>query len=88
MHRHRWDLTPDEAVALQKELAARLIIRDEFSVPLRLVGGVDVAYREDKSLAIAAAVILDAVTLQVKELVHAESSIGFPYVPGDRKSVV
>jgi deoxyribonuclease V len=82
VHRHGWDLTPDEAVALQKELATQLVIRDEFPAPLRLVGGVDVAYREDKSLAIAAAVILDAVTLQVKELVHAESSISFPYVPG------
>lgn len=81
-HRHRWDLTPDEAVALQKELATRLIIRDEFPVPLRLVGGVDVAYREDKALAIAAAVVLDAATLQVKELVHAESGINFPYIPG------
>ncbi|MBV9998229.1 MAG: deoxyribonuclease V [Verrucomicrobia bacterium] len=82
VHRHSWEVTPDEAVALQKELSTRLIIRDEFPVPLQLVGGVDVAYREDKSLAIAAAVVLDAVTLQVKELVHAESGISFPYVPG------
>lgn len=82
VHRHPWELTPDEAVALQKELSTRLVIHDEFAVPLRLVGGVDVAYREDKSLAIAAAVILDAVTLQVRELVHAESGISFPYVPG------
>ena len=82
VRRHPWELTPDEAVALQNELAPQLIIRDEFRTPLRLVGGVDVAYREDRSLAIAAALIRDAVTLQVKELVHAESRITFPYLPG------
>lgn len=79
---HRWDLTPDEAVALQRELAGRVVARDEFAEPLRLVGGVDVAYREDRGLAIAAAVILDIATLQVRESAHAEIRIGFPYVPG------
>ncbi|MBV9491499.1 MAG: deoxyribonuclease V [Verrucomicrobia bacterium] len=82
VNRHRWDLSPDQAVALQRELATRLIIRDELPDRLQLVGGVDVAYREDKSLAVAAAVVLDAETLQVRELVHAHVQISFPYIPG------
>ncbi len=79
---HPWELSPAEAVALQKELASRVVVRDDFCEPLQTVGGIDVAYREDLGVAVAAAVLLDASTLETLEMVHAASPVTFPYVPG------
>ena len=49
---HDWNLTPTEAVALQRELASRV----DFSTPLdldtvKIVAGVDVSVRDDVSTA-------------------------------------
>ena len=82
VHRHPWDLSPDQAAALQRDLARRLVLHDDLPDPLNSVGGVDVAYQEDKGLAFAAVLIFDAGTLELKEQVSAQMPISFPYVPG------
>ncbi|HEX5569564.1 MAG TPA: endonuclease V [Streptomyces sp.] len=48
----------------------------------RRIAGVDVAYDKDGDLLVAAAVVLDAVTLQVLEEVTRAGRSRFPYVPG------
>lgn len=79
--RHRWDLTPSEAIALQKELAPQI----DTSTPLplddlQLVGGIDVSVKENVSQ--AAIVVLTYPALEVIERVNASIPTPFPYIPG------
>lgn len=78
---HPWDLTPAEAVALQRELAARI----DFTTPLdlaavRIVAGVDVSVRDDRST--AAIVALSFPDLRVLDRATATAPAAFPYIPG------
>lgn len=78
---HAWDITPAEAIHLQRELAAQL----DHTRPLELadiqrVGGVDVSVNDNRST--AAVVVLSFPDLRVIESVTAQIPTPFPYVPG------
>ena len=79
-HAHPWDVTPTEAVALQKRLEP--LVREE---PLDLgavgtVAGLDVSVREDRVR--AAVVVLRLPALEVVDEAVWEGPVAFPYVPG------
>ncbi len=77
---HSFDLTPEEAVALQRELAAQVIDRDDFDPSaLRTIAGIDVSLAGGGR---AAVVVLSLPGLDVVESVTASAPITFPYVPG------
>jgi len=79
--RHRWDLTPSEAIALQKELAPQIDTSTPLSLDdLQLVGGIDVSVKENVSQ--AAIVVLTYPALEVIEQVNASIPTPFPYIPG------
>lgn len=73
--------TPDAARARQRDLADQVICQDDSGMP-RTLTGVDVAYARDSDLLVAAAVTLDASTLDVLEIAHYTARAQFPYVPG------
>src|SRR5690606_25686421 len=80
-HAHDWDLSPREAIALQKELAPRVVAHDDFGA-MRRVAGVDVGFENNGNITRAAVVVMDAATLTVvDEVLHREPT-RFPYVPG------
>jgi deoxyribonuclease V len=54
----------DAARVLELELARAVVLRDGFSKPLRTVAGFDVGFEDGGTVVRAAAVLLDAVTLQ------------------------
>lgn len=80
---HSWDLSVREAIALQQEVASAVVCEDRFGY-VRTIAGIDVAYgrRGRSANARAAAVLLDAKTLEVLERSAVEMEIAFPYVPG------
>ena len=80
---HPWDLSVREAIALQREVASAVERRDRFG-EVRTIAGIDVAYgrRGRNANARAAAVLMDAATLEVLERSAIEMAITFPYVPG------
>ena len=78
---HRWDLTPQQAIALQKELASRVRTRDAFD-SLTSVCGVDVSYDQSSDLFFAVAAVLSFPGLEIMEVVGASARSPFPYVPG------
>ena len=79
--RHRWDLSPKEAVQLQKQLCEQ--IRIDLSVPkIQRVGGVDVGYSRQSKQSIASVVVLSYPELVVVESSVARLPTPFPYVPG------
>ena len=70
------------AQALQSELAGQLVLRDDFAVPLRFVAGLDVGFEDDDQVTRAAAVVLDARTLEVVESHVARIPTCMPAIPG------
>ncbi|WP_328307663.1 endonuclease V [Streptomyces sp. NBC_00442] len=78
-----WPGDEAAALAVQDELRGR-VVRDEPGPPpgSGLVTGVDVAYDDERDLVVAAAVVLDAATLEVVEEATAVGRVAFPYVPG------
>jgi deoxyribonuclease V len=75
-----WDGDVARAHALQAELALRVRLVDDYP-PLRLLGGVDVGF-EDGAVTRAAAVLIDAQTLQPVAEVVARLPTRMPYIPG------
>jgi len=83
---HAWDLSPSEAVALQKQLASRVIRRGD-PAEVRLVAGADVAFPERTrgwagGVARAAVVLMSYPELTLVEQRVIEAPVAFPYVPG------
>ncbi|MEU5097460.1 endonuclease V [Streptomyces sp. NPDC020996] len=78
-----WPATEAQARAVQDELRARLVRGEPGPPPgTGLVTGVDVAYDDERDVVAAAAVTLDAATLEVVAEATAVGRISFPYVPG------
>jgi len=78
---HSWDISPKEAIALQRRLAG--LVRVEcVAGPVRTVGGVDCAFSAGGREIIAAAVLCDAETMEVMCRGETRRSCTFPYVPG------
>ncbi|MFO0970011.1 MAG: deoxyribonuclease V [Gemmataceae bacterium] len=78
---HSWDLTPKEAVALQRELAGRVAAKPALK-RYRYVGGVDASYTRFSPVCQAAIAVWDAKTGEVAQIVGVCSETRFPYVPG------
>lgn len=79
---HPWDLSPKEAIALQRELAERVVLRDELPEEVRLVAGVDVSCSRFAPEVFAAVVIFDLAEDLIVETATAQAAEAFPYVPG------
>ena len=53
---HRWDVTPKEGVAIQRELRERLVLRDDLD-QIRLVAGADIALDKKEKLGFGGVVV-------------------------------
>src|SRR5438045_3300967 len=78
---HAWTLKPDEAIALQKELAERLVLEDQPG-EVRTVAGVDMAINEQNGMARAAVVLLSFPEMEMLEQHVYEEPIRMEYIPG------
>jgi deoxyribonuclease V len=77
---HRWDVSIDEAMAIQQRLRSLVVRENGFDTThVGAIAGIDASYREK---AYAAIVILALPDLEVVEQVVAEREAPFPYVPG------
>ncbi|MGW1074670.1 endonuclease V [Streptomyces sp. NPDC002537] len=79
-----WPTTEAEATAVQDELRGRVVLDEPGPAPGSplIAVGVDVAYDDERDVVAAAAVALDARTLDVVEEATAVGRVAFPYVPG------
>jgi deoxyribonuclease V len=80
-HLHSWDLTPSEAIALQKQLAGQVDGRS----PLRhcaIIAGADVSYNRFDTTFFASVVVCRLEDGSVIEKQSAVGKVTFPYVPG------
>ena len=83
---HEWDVTPAASIALQKELAPR-VVREGDPGDVRLVAAADLAFVDRRwprqpTRGRAAVVLMRYPELEVIEEQVVEGDVGFPYVPG------
>jgi deoxyribonuclease V len=77
-----WNVTVPEAVALQRELRDRLVLRPPPGFAPRLVGGADVSLDRDDPRGWAGIAVIDRSTMDTVDEATATAEISFPYVPG------
>jgi deoxyribonuclease V len=78
---HTWILTQEEAVALQHELAGKVIHQDRLG-EVQHVAGVDMAINEVHNTAQAAVVLLKYPEMEIVEQHIYEEPLRMPYIPG------
>ena len=78
---HPWELTPQEAIEIQKRLAPLVETEDRFSPPAT-VAGADVGFLDGGRTARAAAVVLSFPDLELLEQIVVTKPVTFPYIPG------
>lgn len=83
---HEWDLSPKDAIALQRALADAVVRSDRLGPgwrrAIKRVAGVDAAFADGGRVIRAAAVVLDYPGLRLADQVLIERPTAFPYVPG------
>ena len=77
----RWDLSPSEAIAHQKQLAKHLILEKSYS-DVAIVAGVDVGFEQDGAITRAAVSLLSYPDLKPLENSLYRCKTTFPYIPG------
>jgi deoxyribonuclease V len=80
-HRHSWDVTPAEAVAIQRRLSGEVVTVDALP-PVARVAGVDVGFEDNGAVTRAAVAVLRFPELTVEETSLARRPTAFPYIPG------
>jgi deoxyribonuclease V len=76
---HNWNLTPEEAIQVQKDLRDRLILTWD-QRPVATIAGVDISVKTETAR--AAIVVLHYPELTPLEAVVADAPLLFPYIPG------
>jgi deoxyribonuclease V len=80
-HRHDWNLSPQQAIALQNEMSKEVIYDRPLDLDnIHLIGGVDVSVKDNVSQ--AAVVVLSYPDMKVIETSLFKIPTPFPYIPG------
>ena len=77
---HPWDVSPQEAMAIQLRLRSRLRLKG--AGPFATVAGIDVSYDDTSKLMFAGVVVMSGDGRQVLETATAALRVRFPYIPG------
>lgn len=78
---HSWEVSPREAVEIQRRLK-ELVSLEELKGEVHIVGGVDVSYSKISQLLYAVVVLLSFPDLHFIEESWSISKPSFPYIPG------
>jgi deoxyribonuclease V len=78
---HAWNVTPREAVQLQRDWAPRVELSDRVDA-VHLLAGVDVGFEAGGSVTRAAVAVLAFPSLELVESAIERQPTVFPYVPG------
>lgn len=75
------DITPSEAVVLQKQLSEKVVL-SPFRKKLRTIAGADISFNKFSSTVYAGIVVLSFPDLKIIHEETAIVAINFPYIPG------
>jgi deoxyribonuclease V len=80
-HRHDWNISPSEAIAIQRELTTEIISTQPVDLDaVKMVAGVDVSVKNEVSQ--AAVVVVTFPDFEPVETVLSHRPTPFPYIPG------
>ena len=77
---HSWDVSPQEAVAIQRTLRSQLRLHG--TGPFATVAGIDVAYDKSSKLMFAGVVVMSDDGRELLDHATATTNADFPYIPG------
>ncbi|PJJ97849.1 deoxyribonuclease V [Lysobacteraceae bacterium NML75-0749] len=77
-----WNGDTDAARKLQAALARQVLLRDGFNTPVRSIAGFDVGFEDGGNTTCAAAVLLDAISLEPIAQATTRLPTVMPYIPG------
>ncbi len=78
---HPWEVTPKEAIEIQRRLAPSVITEGRVAAPSRLAG-IDVGFEQGNTVTRAAVAVLGYADLHLQTSTVARRPTTFPYVPG------
>ncbi|NIY17059.1 MAG: endonuclease V [Nitrospinaceae bacterium] len=78
---HPWNVSRQEALDLQNQLARKIDTTNRLSTPTRIAGA-DISMKRGETTAYAGIVVLDAATLEIQKEYFIKGRIDFPYIPG------
>ncbi|MBI5748504.1 MAG: deoxyribonuclease V [Nitrospinae bacterium] len=78
---HKWDISPAEAVEIQKNLREKIITENEHG-EVRYIAGADISFNRKSLLGYAVVAVMTFPDLEVVEEKRIEAEIKFPYIPG------
>ena len=78
---HPWDLTPREAIQVQKKLAQRISLQNSFT-KIHTIAGADIAVDIESNEGIAGVVVYRFPDLKTVERQSARKKLTYPYIPG------
>lgn len=78
---HSWKVGPKEAIALQRDLASRVIETGDVE-DVKTVAGVDLGFSRDGEEAIAGLIVYSFPELEEIERLSANAAVDYPYIPG------
>ncbi|UCC66303.1 MAG: deoxyribonuclease V [Deltaproteobacteria bacterium] len=78
---HPWDVTPKEAVEIQKELRELLQLKWD-NAPISRAAGIDVSYARGSKEGYAVVVVMGWPNLEEIDIAWTKRDISFPYIPG------
>jgi deoxyribonuclease V len=79
---HGWEVTPQEAVALQNTLRERVVLRPPAGLRVSRIAGADISTERGNDTGYGGFVVLDAESLKPRAQVGSAVTLRFPYVPG------
>lgn len=78
---HRWDVTPKEAIEIQRQLSSRPIV-EKLQNPLHYVAGCDISFDKGSDVVYAGIVVLEVPALIAVTQATTITRVKFPYIPG------
>ena len=76
---HSWEVNPQEAIKIQKDLKSKISLKKSFS-KIDKIAGADVSYYKNKM--IAGVIVFEFPNLKAIEKQSFISPVNFPYIPG------
>lgn len=81
LHLHDWNVTPQEAIAIQERMC-HLVERVDRLPQIHTVAGVDVHFNKESLIAQAAIAVLSFPDLKLIDKSVVQCTVTFPYIPG------
>jgi len=78
---HSWQVSPAQALDIQRSLAAQVSRSSQVTIP-RFIAGVDISAANAQGMATGAVIVLEYPELRLVETKVAQGRPNFPYVPG------